>query len=305
MKIINIIFHLLLIILLASCSNIQEKETKTSFAKNDTVKANPNVGGFAFNYNLENYQTTGVVHNISENEIYKANIELINHFKIENSFKVYFFLNNELIHVVYNKKDVPYLNYKSLMPGESLTKSFQIPNIKKGKNCLVMLLVRNPDQGLKKEEFLEFVNFTKRYTIISGNSNENNMITKEPIPIKNASLLGTKVTYLVPFGQKNTPENALTYKKIETKDLSVLLNFWNDSPNKLYSIILLDNDEQIPIKDSLYKIEKEGSSSIKFRFKLNNAKKHNLVVLIVLSPEETPDIPSNGALTTNKITILN
>ena len=300
------ILILCFLIILTGCTNSGVKETNTNTTSKKPIIP-PNSEGFVFKYNLENYETSEVNHYISNNESYKASIEIINYFSRITSFRVYFFLNSELIGVKHNNKVVKFLNYNSIKPEESLKKGFEIPNLKKGINDFVVVYVRNPDQTLDKEDYKEFINFGKKFTIISGDNFEKNLnIDKALSILNNPSTPNTQLTYLTFAGQKIEPQNALTYKKVNEKDLTLSLNFWNDSPNKYYSILLLDNDEQIPLENNLYVVKEKGNASLELNLKLNNEKVHNLVAVIVgESPEKTSDFQMETVLTTNKITIVN
>lgn len=92
--------------------------------------------------------------------------------------------------------------------------------------------------------------------------------------------------------------------KIKNNNLKVNLNFFNNSPNKLYSIFVLDNDNEVPLKEHLFKVRNEGNAIIELELKLAKAKEHNLIVVIIGSHGTVSGYPSEDILTTNKITLF-
>jgi hypothetical protein len=305
----KVTFFIILLLFLTSCSGI-EMSNSVSVEKSQKINSNPPQGGFEFNFDLENYITTEQIHFIKESEPYKANVEIINHFPIENSFRLFFLLDSKLINVNSNGKDVNYIDYNSLRTGISTKKTFELPKLESGKHELIILLVRNPELQLDKEEFTNFENFGKRFIIVVGENKEDNYgeDTRDILVINNDSddyeNKSNNITYLVPHGESVNPENAMTLKKHNSPKLSASLNFWNNKSDKRYSIIALDNDKQIVLKNSIFKVKNVGNVILDLEINLTKEKVHNLILVIVGNPGQTPEVPSEDLLTTNKITLI-
>ncbi|PLR79076.1 hypothetical protein CU633_02520 [Bacillus sp. V3-13] len=87
------------------------KETIIDYSKMEETEAKNSEGGFAFNYNLENYFTTKQTHYLDEQEVYKANIEVGNYFSTRTKFRIFIFVDNKLTQIVANNKNQNFLDY--------------------------------------------------------------------------------------------------------------------------------------------------------------------------------------------------
>lgn len=163
----------ILSLILTSCSpsmkiNSINKETTVDNTGMEQTETKNIKGGFAFNYNLENYFTTEQSHYIGEQEEYKANIEVINYFGIRAKFRIFIFIDSKLTNIVVNNKNQSFIDI-DLNDSEGLKTSFEVPYLSEGKHELIALLVLNPDKGLEKPEYVDFSHFAKKYSVIVGN----------------------------------------------------------------------------------------------------------------------------------------
>ncbi|PLR75432.1 hypothetical protein CU633_20935 [Bacillus sp. V3-13] len=272
---------------------------------NNESSDNEKMGGFEFNYNLPNLTQTPMVHKIDEEHDYTASVEVINHFSEKSNFRLFIFLDNKITSIEQNKKKVNYIDI-SLDKGEGKNYTFSINNIQKGRHELIALLVLKPDIALTKKEFIDYVNFSKRFIVIAGEENIVQKNKKELISIDNKSQdEAAKITYITPADSINTPDNAITLINEEKNEKRATLHFWNDSPNKSYTILGLSNNKQIKVEQQNILVKNVGQVSIDINIPMDKTlKTNNIIFLIVENMDSTPDHPSEGIQSTNKITIL-
>lgn len=263
------------------------------------------MGGFEFNYGLPNLSQTPMIHKVKENEDYTATVEVKNYFAEKTDFRLYIFLDNEMANIEYNKDNVEYIDI-SLEKGEGKGHTFSIDSITKGRHELIALLVLKPDKSLTNQDFIDYVNFGKRFIIIAGEDSIETSVNKESILIDNKKNdKSINATYLTPVDSPNTPDKAITLINGHKNERRATLNFWNDSPKKSYTILGLYNNKQIELEQQNIVAKNVGQVSIDVNIPIDKGKKtNNVIFLIVENMDSTPDHPSEGILSTNKITII-
>lgn len=305
-----------IIIFLVSCSNspitttnnyeIANKQTKEININNNNFdppfKENE---GFRFHYIFNQKDKTSLIHRIEEGETYKASIEITNNFSFENSFRLFIFVDDKLTKVLNNDKNVNFIDFTSLQPSKSKTEYFSLDNLHEGKHELVALLVRKPEKHLLKEEYINFVNFTKEFTIIKGKESIDTFTKKtRTIEIEDTNYSGPELTYLTKQNAIKDPKNTITLINSDQNVFKSTLNFWNELPDTVYSIIAMDNNEQINLENNEYNVKNTGAASLNLNLPLiSSIKKHNIIILLI---KKTNNQNNNVeiAMSTNKITII-
>ena len=285
-------------------ANLQTKEIKIKNNNNFDPPFKENEG-FRFHYIFDQKDKTSLIHRIEEGETYKASVDITNNFSFENSFRLFIFVDNKLTPVLNNDKNVNFIDFTSLQPYESKTEYFSLDNLSDGKHELVALLVRKPEKYLLKEEYINFVNFTKEFTIIKGKKSNGSSAKKtRTIEIEDSNSLGPKLTYLTRQDARKDPKNAITIINSDKRVFKSTLNFWNELPDTVYSIIAMDNNDQIKLEDSQYNVKNTGAASLNLDLPLKSSIKNHNIIILLIKNTNNQNTNVEIAMSTNKITII-
>jgi hypothetical protein len=296
-KFLSILIFTLCITILSACQqgNRQEntdfdppfKQGGTRLFYEGTGKLNPN----------------STIEHIGINETYHGKVTVTNYYPFENDYNLFVFVNYKLVKILSDRESTNTLSIGRLKTGETISKDFEIKGLKEGEHDLLILLVRKQNKPLSKKEFISSTNYLQRYQIIVGSnvSKEHNIKFQ---PINN---IQEEIDFDLPYltlGSEEQYKNALSYHNTDKDIIKTNLFFNNLKSNMRYSIVVLDNDQQVNKEPLFISIKKKGRVKVELPIKLQkNTNTHNLIVLLIPEPFTKQDDPSENVQGLNKITV--
>ncbi|MGN7942162.1 hypothetical protein [Virgibacillus sp. 6R] len=218
---------------------------------------------------------------IKKGNEFNPSINLHNRDTKSNSFRLYFMLDYNESTIIYNNKELTFIDIK-LDPFEEKTIDIELEDLSNGLHDFIVLSVRNPDKLLLEKKFFPpgHFNLAKRTTLIVGGSDSPPKVdyinykafdSSEEMP----AILTTKPS-------KSLENEGITILPYNSNS-ELWLNF-NSTNVKKYAIFAYLGDEYLPIKNRFVEVDNKGIINIPLDIKL--VKNKNLVIGVVENPFE-------------------
>jgi hypothetical protein len=282
MKVFKTVFIIFLMLLITSCQN-KELSKESVEQKINNNKGNNSVGitlGLTDESAVSNKNFT---HIIKENDIYTPNLHLINRFPNKNKYRVFFLVDYRQKEVIYENKKQNYIDIE-LNAQEDKRFSVKIEELNKGLHDLLVIVIRNPDSLLSKEEYLPSgSNFLhRRVSLIVNNDLTKPNIAYKPFEINDS--LNFKLPLIVtkePRKQVSGVVTTLITSKVHEKHW---LNFAVTNSVDYLAIIGFTGKEQIDLDYPFIDINSK-KGMLHFPVNLNDShNKENTFFAVIENP---------------------